>query len=111
MGDYHVLKPGKFVGDQATVHEMVPSSVIASVPAGKAAAERYGREVRFDFLDDEAVQWMLSSGARTRRREASSAACLPFRSSSSGSVRGRSETWSHRRSPGRSRSPSSPWTR
>ncbi|TPQ22075.1 hypothetical protein [Streptomyces sporangiiformans] len=38
---------------------MVSSWVIAAVPAAKAAAERYGREVRFDFLDDRAVHWLL----------------------------------------------------
>ena len=59
MGDYHALKFGQFVDDQGTVRNMVPSSVIAAVPAAKAAAEGYGREVRFDFLDDQAVHWML----------------------------------------------------
>ncbi|MFF4401404.1 hypothetical protein [Streptomyces sp. NPDC001480] len=59
MGDYQALEFGKFIDDQGTTHDMVPSSVIAAVPAAKAAAERYGREVRFDFLDDRAVHWML----------------------------------------------------
>ncbi|WP_406474647.1 hypothetical protein [Streptomyces sp. NBC_01615] len=59
MGDYQALEFGKFVDDQGTAHDMIPSSVIAAVPAAKAAAERYGREVRFDFLDDRAVHWML----------------------------------------------------
>ncbi|MFF8533678.1 hypothetical protein ACN6K9_007750 [Streptomyces sp. SAS_267] len=59
MGDYHALKPGRFVDDQGTAHDMVPSEVVAAVPAAKAAAERFGREVRFDFLDDRAVHWML----------------------------------------------------
>jgi hypothetical protein len=59
MTDYHSLEFGKFVDDQGTVHEMVPSSVIAAVPAAKVAAERFGREVRFDFLDDRAVHWLL----------------------------------------------------
>jgi hypothetical protein len=59
MGDYQALEFGKFVDDQGTVHNTVPSSVIDAVPAAKEAAERYGREVRFDFLDDQAVHWML----------------------------------------------------
>jgi len=59
MSDYHALEAGKFVDDQGTVHDLVPASVISAVPAAKAAAERYGREVRFDFLDDRAVHWML----------------------------------------------------
>ncbi len=59
MGDYHALKFGQFVDDQGTVHNMVSSSVIAAVPAAKAAATHYGRAVRFDFLDDQAVHWML----------------------------------------------------
>ncbi|MGV9548210.1 hypothetical protein [Streptomyces ardesiacus] len=59
MSDYHALEPGTFVDDQGTVRTMVPSSVLAAVPEARAAAEVYGREVRFDFLDDDAVQWML----------------------------------------------------
>ncbi|MBE8478170.1 hypothetical protein [Streptomyces justiciae] len=59
MGDYHALKPGQFVDDQGSVHDLIPSSVIASVPSAKAAAAQYGRAVRFDFLDDRAVQWLL----------------------------------------------------
>ncbi|MEU3900162.1 hypothetical protein [Streptomyces sp. NPDC045251] len=59
MSDYHSLDPGKFIDDQGTEHSMVPASVVASVPEARAAAERYGREVRFDFLDDRAVHWML----------------------------------------------------
>ncbi|MFF4231623.1 hypothetical protein [Streptomyces sp. NPDC001820] len=59
MGEYHELEHGKFFDDSGTVHSMVPSSVIAAVPAAKAAALKYGREVRFDFLDDSAVHWML----------------------------------------------------
>ncbi|AKZ57376.1 hypothetical protein SAM23877_4331 [Streptomyces ambofaciens ATCC 23877] len=59
MSDYHSLDPVKFVDDQGTEHSMVPASVVASVPEAKAAAERYGRETRFDFLDDRAVHWML----------------------------------------------------
>ncbi len=59
MGDYHALEFGKFVDDQGTAHDMVSSAVIASVPEAKRAAESYGREVCFDFLDDRAVHWML----------------------------------------------------
>lgn len=59
MGDYQALEFGRFVDDQGTVHNMVPSSVIAAVPEARAAAEKYGREVRFDFLDDRAVHWLL----------------------------------------------------
>ncbi|MGW4763334.1 hypothetical protein ACWEPD_16805 [Streptomyces pseudogriseolus] len=59
MGDYHALQIDKFVDDQGTAHDMVPSAVIASIPEAKEAAEKYGREVRFDFLDDRAVHWML----------------------------------------------------
>lgn len=50
---------GQFVGDDGGVHDMVASSVIAAVPEAKAAAEKYGRELRFDFLDDTAVHWLL----------------------------------------------------
>ncbi|MEU9645124.1 hypothetical protein [Streptomyces sp. NPDC048188] len=59
MSDYHALEPGTFVDDQGAVHAIVASSVVAAVPEAKAAAERFGREVRFNFLDDSAVQWML----------------------------------------------------
>ncbi|MFD3732774.1 hypothetical protein [Streptomyces sp. NPDC058632] len=59
MSDYHALEFGTFVDDQGTVHSMVRSSAVAAVPQAKAAAEAYGREVRFDFLDDSAVHWML----------------------------------------------------
>ncbi|WP_406332131.1 hypothetical protein [Streptomyces sp. NBC_00203] len=53
------MKFGQFVDDQGTTHNMVSSSVIAAVPAAKAAAESYGREVHFDFLDDQAVHRLL----------------------------------------------------
>ncbi|MBM7169955.1 hypothetical protein JQK87_16325 [Streptomyces sp. G44] len=57
--DYQALQNGQFVDDGGEVHDLIPSTVIASVPAAKDAAERYGREVRFDFLDDRAVLHML----------------------------------------------------
>ncbi|MEV2255334.1 hypothetical protein AB0I94_33015 [Streptomyces sp. NPDC050147] len=66
MSDYHALEYGKFVDDTGTAHDMVPSSVIAAVPAAREAAEQYGRAVRFDFLDDRAVHWLLFQ----RRRDA-----------------------------------------
>ncbi|AWW38227.1 hypothetical protein ADL00_25415 [Streptomyces sp. AS58] len=69
MSDYHALEFGKFVDDQGMTHTMVPSAAIAAVPAARAAAERHGREVRFDFLDDRAVHWMLYQ----RREETSKA--------------------------------------
>ncbi|MFE9763201.1 hypothetical protein ACFYPC_01495 [Streptomyces sp. NPDC005808] len=75
MGDYQALEFGKFVDDQGTVHEMVSSSVIAAVPAAKAAAERFGGEVRFDFLDDRAVHWMLFQ-RREETEKASLQGCL-----------------------------------
>jgi hypothetical protein len=59
MSDQRGLKFGQFMGDDGGVHNMVSSSLIAAVPAAKAAAEKYGREVRFDFLDDKAVHWLL----------------------------------------------------
>ncbi|MFG2647287.1 hypothetical protein [Streptomyces sp. NPDC048436] len=59
MSDYHALGRGTFVDDSGTEHDLVPSAVIAAVPAAREAAESYGREVRFDFLDDRAVHWML----------------------------------------------------
>ncbi|MGY0069007.1 hypothetical protein ACWZEH_19890 [Streptomyces sp. QTS137] len=75
MSDYRDLEPGKFVDDQGTVHDMVRSSVIAAVPEAKAAAEAYGREVRFDFLDDSAVHWMLFQ-RREDTEKASIMGCL-----------------------------------
>ncbi|WP_405931350.1 hypothetical protein [Streptomyces sp. NBC_00827] len=75
MGDYQTLKFGTFVDDQGAVHNMVSSSVIAAVPAARAAAERYGREVRFDFLDDRAVHWMLFQ-RREDTEKASVLGCL-----------------------------------
>ncbi|WP_267714274.1 hypothetical protein [Streptomyces sp. CoH17] len=59
MSDYHALECGTFVDDQGTVRTMVSASVLAAVPEARAAAEGFGSEVRFDFLDDDAVQWML----------------------------------------------------
>lgn len=59
MSNQPGLAFGKFMGDDGGVHDMVSSSVIAAVPAAKAAAERYGRELRFDFLDDKAVHGLL----------------------------------------------------
>jgi hypothetical protein len=75
MGDYQTLEFGTFVDDQGAVHNMVSSSVIAAVPAAKAAAERYGREVRFDFLDDQAMHWMLFQ-RREDTEKASVLGCL-----------------------------------
>ncbi|MFJ2773616.1 hypothetical protein [Streptomyces sp. NPDC087300] len=57
--DFEALQNGQFVDDGGQAHDLVPGSVIASVPAAREAAERYGREVRFDFLDDRAVLAML----------------------------------------------------
>ncbi|WP_316773755.1 hypothetical protein [Streptomyces sasae] len=59
MGDHLALDSETFVDDSGTVREKIPSSVITPVPAAKAAAEQYGRQVRFDFLDDRAVHWLL----------------------------------------------------
>lgn len=59
MDNQQMLEFGKFMGDDGGVHDMVSSSVIAAVPAAKAAAERYGRELHFDFLDDRAVHGLL----------------------------------------------------
>ncbi|GAA1921725.1 hypothetical protein GCM10009837_53800 [Streptomyces durmitorensis] len=59
MSDYHVMARGRFVDDNGTEHELVPSSVISAVPAAREAAEAYGRAVRFDFLDDRAVHWLM----------------------------------------------------
>ncbi|MFD9462599.1 hypothetical protein [Streptomyces sp. NPDC060027] len=49
----------QFTGDDRAVHAMVPSSVIVGVPSARALAEKYGRELRFDFLDEKAVHRML----------------------------------------------------
>ncbi|MGW5633892.1 hypothetical protein [Streptomyces sp. NPDC003832] len=75
MGDYHALKPGRFVDDQGVAHDMVPSAVIAGVPTAKAAAEHYGRMVHFDFLDDRAVHWILFQ-RREDTEKASALGCL-----------------------------------
>ncbi|MEU1128417.1 hypothetical protein ABZ383_00885 [Streptomyces sp. NPDC005900] len=57
--DYQALQDGQFVDDGGEVHDLIPATVIASVPEAREAAERYGRAVRFDFLDDQAVLEML----------------------------------------------------
>lgn len=59
MSDYHALENGQFVDDDGVVHDLIPSSVIAAVPAARKAAEKYGSDVRFNFLDDNAVLWLL----------------------------------------------------
>ncbi|AZS85740.1 hypothetical protein ELQ87_16595 [Streptomyces griseoviridis] len=59
MSDQKGLEFGKFMGDDGGVHDMISASVIIGVPAARGAAERYGRELRFDFLDDEAVHRLL----------------------------------------------------
>ncbi|MFE3164292.1 hypothetical protein [Streptomyces sp. NPDC059224] len=54
------LDEGEFVGRRGTDPvRLVPSEVIAAVPAARALAEKSGRELRFDFLDDGAVLRML----------------------------------------------------
>ncbi|MCG7202939.1 hypothetical protein [Streptomyces arenae] len=63
MGDYSTLDTGTFVDDSGTVREMVPSSVIAAVPAARAAAERYGRQVRFAVPPSLAPSLSSSSAA------------------------------------------------
>ncbi|MFC8031381.1 hypothetical protein ACFT1B_08860 [Streptomyces griseoincarnatus] len=47
---------GRRGGDTVT---LVDGSVIAGVPEAKQAAEEAGRELRFDFFDDEAVLELL----------------------------------------------------
>ncbi|MFJ5841040.1 hypothetical protein ACIQGO_30575 [Streptomyces shenzhenensis] len=59
MSDRQGLTFEQFMGDDGGVHTLVPASVVAAVPGAKAAAERFGREVRFDFLDDRAVHRLL----------------------------------------------------
>ncbi|MFE4961986.1 hypothetical protein [Streptomyces sp. NPDC056660] len=60
MSDSTDLDEGEFVGRRGTDPvRLVPGEVIAAVPAAKALAERSGRELRFDFLDDGAVLRML----------------------------------------------------
>jgi hypothetical protein len=68
MSTQQRLRFGQFMGDDGGVHNMVSSSVIAAVPAARTAAEKYGREVRFDFLDDKAVHWLLFHRWEDNRR-------------------------------------------
>ncbi|MFE0175281.1 hypothetical protein ACFWZ2_23470 [Streptomyces sp. NPDC059002] len=72
MSEYDALQNGQFTDDGGEPHDLVPGSVIAAVPAAREAAERYGREVRFDFLDDQAVLRMLYH----RRRDTGKAGVL-----------------------------------
>lgn len=54
------LGPRQFIGRRGgDIVTLVDGSVIAGVPEAKQAAEEAGRELRFDFLDDEAVLEML----------------------------------------------------
>ncbi|MET8493955.1 hypothetical protein ABZW51_03930 [Streptomyces cellulosae] len=54
------LGPRQFIGRRGgDIVTLVGGSVIAGVPEAKQAAEEAGRELRFDFLDDEAVLEML----------------------------------------------------
>ncbi|GAA3108982.1 hypothetical protein GCM10010449_34550 [Streptomyces rectiviolaceus] len=57
--DFHAMENRQFVDDGGAVHDLIPASVIATVPAAREAAERHGREVDFDFLDDTAVLRLL----------------------------------------------------
>ncbi|OON80802.1 hypothetical protein [Streptomyces tsukubensis] len=68
MGKQRGLPIGQFIGDDGGIHNMVSSSVIAAVPAAREAAVKYGREVRFDFLDNVAVHWMLFHRWEDNRR-------------------------------------------
>ncbi|MFF3765874.1 hypothetical protein ACFYYR_17540 [Streptomyces sp. NPDC001922] len=68
MSPHDGLRFGQFIGDDGGVHSTVASSVIAAVPEARAAAERYGRELRFDFLDDRAVHGMLFHRWEDNRR-------------------------------------------
>ncbi|MGW5736192.1 MULTISPECIES: hypothetical protein [Streptomyces] len=64
MSDHHAPGRDTFVDDTGTEHRLVPSSVVAAVPAAREAAEAYGRAVRFDFLDDRAVHRLLHQRRR-----------------------------------------------
>ncbi|WP_399941749.1 hypothetical protein ACGH52_22150 [Streptomyces sp. BBFR25] len=52
----------EFIGRRGgEVVTLIRGSVIAAVPEARQAAERAGEEVRFDFLDDDAVLALLRS--------------------------------------------------
>ncbi|MGW0628162.1 hypothetical protein ACWCQN_31970 [Streptomyces sp. NPDC001984] len=60
MSDNHEFGKREFIGRRGgEVVTLVGGSVIAAVPEAKRAAEKAGRELRFDFLDDRAVLTML----------------------------------------------------
>ncbi|MEV6796465.1 hypothetical protein AB0M87_31790 [Streptomyces sp. NPDC051320] len=68
MSEQQGLSVGQFMGDDGGVHQVVSSSVIAAVPAAKAAAEKFGRDVRFDFLNDKAVHGLLAQRWEDNRK-------------------------------------------
>ncbi|MGC0330238.1 hypothetical protein RKD23_003228 [Streptomyces sp. SAI-170] len=55
-----ILGPREFIGRRGgEVVTLVDGSVLAAVPEAKRVAEEAGRELRFDFLDDDAVLELL----------------------------------------------------
>ncbi|WP_406838368.1 hypothetical protein ACICHK_22930 [Streptomyces sp. AHU1] len=60
MSDTSELGEWEFIGRRGgEPARLVPGTVIAAVPGARSLAEEAGREVGFDFLDDEAVLRML----------------------------------------------------
>lgn len=59
MRENHENRKKEFFGDDGRSHTLIPAATIIAVPEAKAEAERAGQQVRIDFLDDEAVLWML----------------------------------------------------
>jgi hypothetical protein len=58
--DDPVLGPREFIGRRGgDVVTLVDGSVLAAVPEARQAAEEARRELRFDFLDDDAVLTLL----------------------------------------------------
>ncbi|WP_419995869.1 hypothetical protein [Streptomyces boninensis] len=66
-----------FFGQEGSSHDLVPSSVIAAVPAARAEAEEASRALRLNFLDDASVLWMLEQRQADQQNAGSNAAgCL-----------------------------------
>ncbi|MEV0639629.1 hypothetical protein AB0I77_32785 [Streptomyces sp. NPDC050619] len=66
MSDSTDLGEWEFVGRRGgEPARLVPGEVIAAIPAAKTQAEQAGKELRFDFLDDQVVLRML----RLRHRD------------------------------------------
>ncbi|WP_432095186.1 hypothetical protein [Streptomyces sp. bgisy100] len=59
MPQDHELEPGEYRARGGIVRKMVPGEALFAIPKARELADKQGRKLGFDFLDDAAVLRML----------------------------------------------------